>query len=239
MEAFEDHDGLGSDNNGGCYVPIMQCSSEMEVDKDNLEESLVYNDLPIGAGNVNDDGGTGEKVRGESDEALMESDYEMDEELHATAPCCHVIDVLHSRGMMVMDHVDDIYKRDAYLEHTPQNRRKKAGEQQKSTNATLEAAANATPSTSGNLSRKGLTMGCKKCGQPGHNKRSCKGALPPATNLVLLRGLTTPMVIPFLHGDRISHPPAEVSASGWLKKTNLKRKLPTDTSAGGWDIPLP
>ncbi|KAL2510105.1 zinc finger protein [Forsythia ovata] len=191
MEAFEDHDGLGSDNNGGCYVPIMQCSSEMEVDKDNvdeyisqqediwsqLEESLVYNDLPIGAGNVNDDGGTREKVRGESDEALMESDYEMDEELHATAPCCHVIDVLHSRGMMVMDHVDDIYKRDAYLRtYTP-------SEQQKSTNATLEAAANATPSTSGNLSRKGLTMRCKKCGQPGHNKRSCKGALPPATNL--------------------------------------------------------
>ncbi|KAL2536971.1 Coatomer subunit delta [Forsythia ovata] len=73
MEAFEEHDkdvnnegiGLGSDNNDGCYVPIMQCSSEMEVDEDNideyifhqddiwsqLEESLMYNDLPTDAGN--------------------------------------------------------------------------------------------------------------------------------------------------------------------------------------------
>ncbi|KAL2455280.1 MuDR family transposase [Abeliophyllum distichum] len=62
------------------------------------------------------------------------------------------------------------------------SRRKEAGEQNTST-PTPEAAANATPSTSGNLSRKGLTMRCKKCGQAGHNKRSCKGAPPPATNM--------------------------------------------------------
>ncbi|KAL2515491.1 hypothetical protein Fot_29462 [Forsythia ovata] len=71
MEAFEEHDkcvnnegnGLGSDNNGGCYVPTMQCSSEMEMDEDNideyifhqediwsqLEESFMYNDLSTDA----------------------------------------------------------------------------------------------------------------------------------------------------------------------------------------------
>ncbi|KAL2459858.1 hypothetical protein Fot_54602 [Forsythia ovata] len=73
VEAFEEHDkgvnnegiGLGSDNNGGYYVPTIQCSSEMKVDEDNiaeyifhqkdiwsqLEESLVYNDLSTDAGN--------------------------------------------------------------------------------------------------------------------------------------------------------------------------------------------
>ncbi|KAL2498647.1 hypothetical protein Adt_24197 [Abeliophyllum distichum] len=88
MEAFEEHDdglnnegiGLGSDNNGGCYVPTMQRSSDMEVDKEGVdeyifnqediwsqfEESLVYNDLPTDVGNVSDEGGAREPVRGES-----------------------------------------------------------------------------------------------------------------------------------------------------------------------------
>ncbi|KAL2494506.1 hypothetical protein Fot_38263 [Forsythia ovata] len=68
MEAFDEHDqclnneeiGVGSDNIDGCYVLTMQCSSEIEVDNDiidddffhqeeissQLEESLLYNDLP-------------------------------------------------------------------------------------------------------------------------------------------------------------------------------------------------
>ncbi|KAL2494493.1 hypothetical protein Fot_38250 [Forsythia ovata] len=51
---------VGSDNIDGCYVLTMQCSNEMDVDNDiidedffhqkeissQLNESLVYNDLP-------------------------------------------------------------------------------------------------------------------------------------------------------------------------------------------------
>ncbi|KAL2488556.1 hypothetical protein Fot_41848 [Forsythia ovata] len=50
MEAFDEHDqcvnnewiGLGSDNNGGCYIPTMQCSSEMEVDNDNIDKDFSH-----------------------------------------------------------------------------------------------------------------------------------------------------------------------------------------------------
>ncbi|KAL2489581.1 hypothetical protein Fot_42873 [Forsythia ovata] len=96
MEAFKDHDkcvnnegnGLGSDNNGGCYAPTMQCSSKMEQEDiwSQLKESLVYNDFPTDAGNASDDGRAREQVRGESDEVLVELDYEVDEELPATTP---------------------------------------------------------------------------------------------------------------------------------------------------------
>ncbi|KAL2480583.1 Uncharacterized protein Adt_33549 [Abeliophyllum distichum] len=113
--------------------------------------------------------------------------------------------------MNVMDHVDDIYKRDAYLRtYTPtisiglaklrtqptystklhqqtgrpkKSRRKEASGQQNSTNGTPSSAANAIPSTNENLSRERLTMKCKKFGQANYNKRSCKWAPPPATNM--------------------------------------------------------
>ncbi|KAL2475820.1 Uncharacterized protein Adt_36556 [Abeliophyllum distichum] len=129
-------------------------------------------------------------------------------------PCCHVIAALHSRGMTMMDYVDDIYKRDAYRRtYTPsispitgpqawpnpglnpltppfytkkagrpkKSRRKEAGEQNTST-PTPEAAANATPSTSGNLSRKGLTMRCKKC----RSSRAQQEVLQRSSFLLLL-----------------------------------------------------